>query len=414
MALRNQSGIVSYEQFHDAYEAGTPQGDGRDVPYENPLVAQISTITITGTAAQLVEDQVFSTTVTDPNGVAYAALYTVDAADAAIAVDADAVERAGLRVAQSLNALADLANILTATSGTVAGGDEGLVTLTFLHPPNPETPLGEIVWTAATVIAPAVAEPTMAAASATPQNAGGVLLPMARWAAYGTPVGEGQRRAIRPSAGDRLAGIILRDISVRRGFSTLDAAANEHRPGDMVTVREEGDVAMFNRDPAAVSAGDPVFVIVDPLGGGAVGEARASAAGIAQITTATPTVANDTTYSLLVDIPAAQGLPALQRTFTILSDGTATDQEICDAFRAAMAADAAFTARIVASGTTTLVLTGQTPGAAFVVADVQEGAGDWTSITLTQAAVAYTEPAAESWWNGTINPGGVGLLHVNR
>ena len=68
--------------------------------------------------------------------------------------------------------------------------------------------------------------------------------------------------------------------------------------------------------------------------------------------------------------------------------GVATATTLCNKFRALMAADAAFTAAIVATGTTTLVLTGQTAGEGYKVASGALGA--WASLTETQAAAVAT------------------------
>lgn len=117
-------------------------------------------------------------------------------------------------------------------------------------------------------------------------------------------------------------------------------------------------------------------------------EARADGvAGNPAIWTLTPTVANSTLYRLHIHIPTAPGAQQ-DFYFEYTSDGTATATEICDGFRTAMAADAGFTALVVASGTTTLILTGQTNGMEFDIHPA--GVGAWTSVTETQAAGTST------------------------
>lgn len=117
-------------------------------------------------------------------------------------------------------------------------------------------------------------------------------------------------------------------------------------------------------------------------------EAQATgSAGDPAIWTLTPTVANDTLYRLHIHIPNAPGAQK-EWAFEYTSDGTATATEICDGFRTVMAASASFTALVVASGTTTLILTGQTNGMEFTI--LPAGVGLWTSITETQAAGVST------------------------
>ncbi len=104
---------------------------------------------------------------------------------------------------------------------------------------------------------------------------------------------------------------------------------------------------------------------------------------VAQVWTLTPTAANDTDYQL--DVPFTDGVSF---TFEVAGDASATATEINDDFRAQMAANAAFSARVTGSGTTTLILTnlGTTQ---FTPTDA--GPGSWASITET---VAGTETAA--------------------
>lgn len=101
-------------------------------------------------------------------------------------------------------------------------------------------------------------------------------------------------------------------------------------------------------------------------------------AGAVQITTLTPTVTNSVVYGVSVVIDHHL------YNFRYTSDGSAADTEIVAGIQAAMAANAEFTALVVATGTTTLILTGQNAGQRFDVADTGVG-GAWTSIVETQA-----------------------------
>lgn len=70
--------------------------------------------------------------------------------------------------------------------------------------------------------------------------------------------------------------------------------------------------------------------------------------------------------------------------FNVLSSGSATATNINDLFRAQMAANAAFSALVTASGTATLILTGVTAGTDFSVYSNGPGV----------VAIASTTPAA--------------------
>jgi hypothetical protein len=107
------------------------------------------------------------------------------------------------------------------------------------------------------------------------------------------------------------------------------------------------------------------------------------------VKTLTPTAANSTVYSLILFAAGRLWF------FTTTSDGSATATEICDAFRTAMAADAAFTAVLVASGTATLVLTGVAGSGVGADFDVHStGAGT--------IAVANTTPGVKRSSAGTV------------
>ena len=91
--------------------------------------------------------------------------------------------------------------------------------------------------------------------------------------------------------------------------------------------------------------------------------------------------------------------------------GVATATSICDKFRTAMAADTAFTALCVASGTTTLILTSQNEGQVMVVNS--GGPGLWTSIVETVAASATCDLIATAQWLQGAAAAGIALLEIN-
>lgn len=116
--------------------------------------------------------------------------------------------------------------------------------------------------------------------------------------------------------------------------------------------------------------GSIVYAIDDQT----VGKTDGGAEEIPEVKTLTPTAANTTVYALAI-LVRREGLAPRLFNFSITSDGSATATEINDAFRTAMAADAAFTALIVATGTATLILTRQEGGseAGFDVTNIGPG-----------------------------------------
>jgi hypothetical protein len=76
-----------------------------------------------------------------------------------------------------------------------------------------------------------------------------------------------------------------------------------------------------------------------------------------------------------------------------------------------MAADAAFTAVCVATGTTTLILTSQNEGQVMYVNS--GGPGLWTSIVETIAASATCDLITTAQWLEGSTGAGIALLEIN-
>lgn len=153
-----------------------------------------------------------------------------------------------------------------------------------------------------------------------------------------------------------------------------------------------------------VAVGDRAYFRVAANGGNTqLGAWRNDADGVAQVATLTPTAANTTVYSLQIVIDGQVF------SYSITSDGTATATEINDAFRALMAADVGFTSLIVASGTTTLILTAVRAGMPFAVTSV--GAG----VIATVLTTAATATAVYSGFKFTqaASSGGLAVLDLN-
>lgn len=411
VAIRNGRGLRASDISsgrQDAYAAGQPLGLGRDIAYSNPALAQISTLTLAEQADvsdEIVEGQVWTITLTDPDGVAYATSYTLDAADAAAGTDAEGLAYMAGQLAAAMEANTELDNIVdAAASGAV-------ITVTWKHPDAG-------VWTIAAVCAPAVAETVLLATAATSQTAGGTTLPMARFVTLGTPAPEGPggpgRRASLPSAStDTIMGVALRDFSQVRPFDTAAGSANAWSIGSIVSVREGGEVAMTNVSSTAAVAGGPVYAVVSTTGGDALGEARADQDGVADVWTITPNAVNDAVYGLSIHFPEWNGQSA--RTFVVppvTADGSATATEIVTALTASIATVAELPSLLTTSGTTTLILTGADLGRPFTVYDSAE-AGDYASITNTTPAVPYTVRVPGARWTAPVAAGAIGPLYVS-
>lgn len=172
------------------------------------------------------------------------------------------------------------------------------------------------------------------------------------------------------------------------GFSLNDQGRNPnglttgaYKDKQMFPIKCEG--AFFAQCDQDMKPGDKVFVRFAASANaqvGVVGSVRKDPDGVAQVTTLTPTATSNAVYVARVDFDGeAAGTKRKAYEFEYQADGSATATEIVTGFKAAMAADPEFTARVVATGTTTLVLTGQTTGEAFTVTSAGDGA--FASIT---------------------------------
>lgn len=404
-SLRPGIGIASVPYLMDRQVEGQPHGPGRDLPYENPLLAQISTTTWsadTDVSDEIVAGQTIRTTLTDPDGTAYVTDYVVTAADDTAGTDAAGLALMAQRQAESLNDNSDLNNIVIATySGAVC-------TVSWLHP----DPRGN--WTFAATVIPAVAETTLVTTEATSQSQGGTAVPMARFVARRAPIGNGRRRANLPSAStDVLAGVTWRDPTQSRSSSLLSATTNDYQVGSMMTVRQVGQISVTNVG-AAASDGDPVYCVISTSGGDALGEVRGDRDGTADVWTLTPTATNDALYGIVIHFPAWDGMDAITLVpETYVADASATPTEICDGLRASIAAlGTQATDLLTTSGTATLVLTGDILGRPFVVTDAAE-AGDFASITHTTTAAQYTMLVQGARFDEAVASGAVGKIYLN-
>lgn len=233
------------------------------------------------------------------------------------------------------------------------------------------------------------------------RNNTATAIPDGRFVAFDSNTGTTERAAKLPdAASNKLLGVVLLDQS--RETVTTGYAEDE-----IFSAIDQGKVLMFTEQ--AVTPLDDVYVRFSVAGspGGsspAVGQVRKDADGVAEVNTITPTPANSAIYSLRFTIGGQVF------TFTVLSDASATATEICDAFRTAMAADAAFTALVVGSGTATLILTSQSVGVAQNV--VNSGNGVLGIVATTpNAAKAVRVPGCS--FLSSASAGGLVWVNVN-
>lgn len=205
------------------------------------------------------------------------------------------------------------------------------------------------------------------------RNNSGAQLPFGRFVVHDTGAGTSELAAkLISSTNDTILGVSLRDAAHNPTLPTGERASGV-KDDDMFSVLYDGSVYMLTKQN--VTRSHPVYAIAS---GSDAGRVRGDAGGTKQVSTITPTAANATRYALDVLVSGRSF------TFEVTSDADATATEICDAFRTAMAADVAFTACVVASGTATLVLTGNP------MTVVSTGAG-----SLAIALTTGPQPAAK-------------------
>lgn len=172
---------------------------------------------------------------------------------------------------------------------------------------------------------------------------------------------------------------------------------------DMANVLRKGRVWVLTEGTVAAGAQAYARHTSDGASNTQLGKFRADNDGVAQVTTVTPTSGNEKTFRLNVFVDGHLYY------FEYLSDTASSATEICDGLRAAMAANAAFTALVVATGTATLILTGQTKGMAF---DVVNGGGDGAFTSIVTGTAASTKADAVEGCRFVGARTGAGLVQV--
>lgn len=217
-----------------------------------------------------------------------------------------------------------------------------------------------------------------------------------------------------PTTGDVAAdvfGVMVAENNLYRA-DTNDSEVVA-RDGTTLKIVTKGDV--FIMPEVDVAKGDSVYCRVVATGAEEAGAWRNDADGVAQVTTCTPDLVNAGVYQLFIVYGPGPGVPVpeIYPTAPFTADGSATDAEIVPGVRAIIDANAALAARVVSSGTTTVILTGQDEGVPFTVTSVGP-TGTWTSITETTAASADAVHCTGMEWMiaGGPTSGAVSVLSV--
>ncbi len=226
-------------------------------------------------------------------------------------------------------------------------------------------------------------------------------IPVGRFVAFDTGAGTSEIAVkVLSAAANKLRGVVVLDQAHEP--QSPDGYAED----ELVSILEQGNVLMITEQ--AVTPNDTVHTRFNATGATgttpAVGRVRKDPDGVAEVNTCTPTAANAQLYSLsfLID--------GVRFTFSYLSDASGTATEICDAFRTAMAADAAFTAEVVATGTVTLILTSQRVGVSQGITNVGPGV---MGIVATTPAAATAVKVAGARFKSSAAAGGLVWVSVN-
>lgn len=188
----------------------------------------------------------------------------------------------------------------------------------------------------------------------------------------------------------RIVGVSVSSFAHNNRSLTNQAA---FAAGDRIPTLIRGRIFVLTEQ--TVTPADPVYVRFATGSGGSVkGSFRKDPDGVAEVHTLTPTAVNTKIY--VVRVAAMDGKIYV---FEFISSGAATATEICNGLRAAMAADAAFTALIGATGTTTVILTpvAAQAGKAYTVASV--GDGVVADVVTTPAAATAALAKGFRWVN---------------
>ena len=242
-------------------------------------------------------------------------------------------------------------------------------------------------------------------------NNSGVVLPFGIAVKISTSSGTVQD-GVTPvaAAGDKAAGILAHSHSTDsisiQGSTVIGGSIGVGLRANMLT---SGKIYVYVEQ--AVAEGDPAFARIANSANttdgtqNQKGQFRKDAdSSQVDVWTITPTAANATLYGLHIETVPPAG-PRGEYNFETVSSGAASATTICNSFRADMAANAEFTAQVVATGTATLILTSQLAG--MTINPTSSGDGAFASITNTSPmadtaiqirGAYYTRAAPAAGW----------------
>lgn len=346
---------TSYSSHLTAGVEGMPIGRRMSRSYSLPDLAQVQTITIADGSPAAAEAWTIDI-VDDFTAQAYQVAFS---SGASLALTLDAMV-AAFQAHPKVN---DLLSI-TEDGATVA-------TLTANHKQRSYT----VTVTPGGSATAAVAETTAF---------GGAKIPFGRAVVRGSGTGEFALPGASTVANDVLGLLFRTDAnhSQSRADSEDPDAIDGASRGKMYSIMEQGRCLVLPEE--AVSPGDAVYLRrALTSGAGTLGGFRASPAGSAQVATVTPTAA-ELDFLIMIEYTPPSGTKQSVPLLSANPDGSASQTEICDAWRTAAATAQAdgLLAGFTFGGTSTLTVTGPA-GESFLVADVGEGV----------SAVADTTPA---------------------
>ena len=219
----------------------------------------------------------------------------------------------------------------------------------------------------------------------------------------GVRKGSAEQGFVLPSAtGQKLLGVT---VHTHRADNLALAGAAGIPDGETNPLLRKGRVIV--KVDGAVVADGPVFCrhTANSSTKTRMGAFRGDTDGVAQVTTVTPTSANSTLFTLTVLVRGKLF------SFQVTSDSASSATEICDAFRTLMAADAAFTALVTASGTATLILTAVNKGDVLQVAD--GGSPGVLAVAETTAASTRADEVTNARFVTAASADGLAVLEIN-
>lgn len=248
--IHNGQGIRGYEQYPTGQTEGQIHSDAKAKRYYNPLLPQLGTATVGGTATAGDYTLIFK----DPSG------NVIDSVTFTRVAEANAAIASGL--VDLIAASGALRNVVTAE---VDGGTPEQINLAFLA--------ADVTYTIEQV---APAPGTIALV--TTQAAGGVSIPVGRFLSQSASNSLAVEELGAADLEGAVMGVSGRDFALLHNLEQPGTGPEVYVKGSAVTMIYKGVVSMRNVG-AAVLRGMPVYVVRNTAGGDELGQARGDADG---------------------------------------------------------------------------------------------------------------------------------------